>query len=121
MNSLMLSPTIDSKVLIHFTINASYSKQIGQKNGGHEQSSPTGNPKLEEEVGPTQSRRKSSGGGVAASGERSVGDFATEALMLGDSPPVHVVVVGCSHDNEGLFIRVVELLALSGGPLSFLS
>jgi hypothetical protein len=72
-------------------------------------------------VGPTRLRRKSSGGGAEASGERSMGDFATEALMLGDSPPVRVVVVGCSHDNEGLFIRVVELLALGGRPLSFLS
>jgi hypothetical protein len=50
-----------------------------------------------------------------------VGDFATEVLTLRDSPLVRVVVGGCSHDNEGLFIRVVELLALSGGPLSFLS
>jgi hypothetical protein len=70
-------------------------------------------------VGPALPGRKSSGGGVAASGERPVGDFATEALTLKDSLPVHDVIVGYNHDNEGLYVGAVELLALDSRTLSF--
>jgi aspartyl protease family protein len=56
---------------------------------------------------------------VAASGERPVGDFATEALSLKDSPPMHDVIVGYSHDNEGLYVGAVELLELDSRTLSF--
>jgi aspartyl protease family protein len=52
-------------------------------------------------------------------GSYTVGDFATEMLTLGDSPPVRGVAVGCGHDNEGLFVGAAGLLALGGGPLSF--
>jgi hypothetical protein len=52
-------------------------------------------------------------------GSYTVGDFATESLTFGDSPPVRGVAVGCGHDNEGLFVGASGLLALGGGPLSF--
>lgn len=52
-------------------------------------------------------------------GSYTVGDFATETLTLGDSPPVGNVAIGCGHDNEGLFVGAAGLLALGGGPLSF--
>ncbi|GJN37534.1 hypothetical protein PR202_gb26503 [Eleusine coracana subsp. coracana] len=52
-------------------------------------------------------------------GSYTVGDFATETLTLGDSPPVTNVAIGCGHDNEGLFVGAAGLLALGGGPLSF--
>jgi hypothetical protein len=49
---------------------------------------------------------------AAASGEQPVGDFTTQTLTLGDSPPVRGVAVGCGHDNEVLFVGAAGLLAL---------
>jgi hypothetical protein len=39
--------------------------------------------------------------------------------MLGDLSPMHGGGGGCSHDNEGLFVRFVGLLVLDDGSLSF--
>ncbi|KAG0492771.1 hypothetical protein HPP92_006169 [Vanilla planifolia] len=52
-------------------------------------------------------------------GSFTVGEFATETLTFGSSPPVHSVALGCGHDNEGLFVAASGLLGLGGGALSF--
>ncbi|KAL4288243.1 hypothetical protein AHAS_Ahas19G0266700 [Arachis hypogaea] len=48
----------------------------------------------------------------------AIGDFATETITLG-SVSVPNVVIGCGHNNEGLFVGAAGLLGLRGGPLSF--
>lgn len=42
-------------------------------------------------------------------------------VHIADSTPIYDVDIGCDHDNEGLFVGIVGLLALDGGPLSFQS
>jgi hypothetical protein len=49
-------------------------------------------------------------------GSDTMDHFTTEMLTLEDSLPMHDVVI---HDNEGFFVRVVGLVVLDGGPLSF--
>ncbi|XP_047327075.1 protein ASPARTIC PROTEASE IN GUARD CELL 1-like [Impatiens glandulifera] len=51
-------------------------------------------------------------------GSYTVGDFATETMMFGNSGTVPNVAIGCGHNNEGLFIGAAGLLGLGGGSLS---
>ncbi|KAH0450460.1 hypothetical protein IEQ34_021152 [Dendrobium chrysotoxum] len=52
-------------------------------------------------------------------GSFTVGEFATDSLTFGSSPPVPSIALGCGHDNEGLFVGASGLLGLGGGALSF--
>ncbi|KAK4760408.1 hypothetical protein SAY87_005301 [Trapa incisa] len=51
-------------------------------------------------------------------GSYTVGDLVTETVTLG-STKIDNVVIGCGHNNEGLFIGAAGLLGLGGGSLSF--
>jgi hypothetical protein len=42
-----------------------------------------------------------------------------QALTVGCCHDSALLAIDCRHDNEGLFVGGVVLLALDGGPLSF--
>lgn len=52
-------------------------------------------------------------------GSFTVGEFATDSITFGSSPPVPSIPLGCGHDNEGLFVGASGILGLGGGALSF--
>ncbi|XP_044466194.1 protein ASPARTIC PROTEASE IN GUARD CELL 1-like [Mangifera indica] len=51
-------------------------------------------------------------------GSFTVGNLMTETLSFGKSGYVENVIMGCGHDNEGLFAAAAGLLGLGGGSLS---
>lgn len=51
-------------------------------------------------------------------GSYTVGDFATETMVFGNSGTVPNVAIGCGHNNDGLFIGAAGLLGLGGGSQS---
>jgi aspartyl protease family protein len=52
-------------------------------------------------------------------GSVTTGDLSTETLTFSGGARVGRVVVGCGHDNEGLFVAAAGLVGLGRGPLSF--
>ncbi|XP_055830563.1 protein ASPARTIC PROTEASE IN GUARD CELL 1-like [Solanum dulcamara] len=51
-------------------------------------------------------------------GSYTEGELATETVSFGNSGSFSNVVIGCGHDNEGLFTGSAGLLGLGGGSLS---
>lgn len=49
----------------------------------------------------------------------TTGDLSTETLTFSGGARIGRVVVGCGHDNEGLFVAAAGLVGLGRGPLSF--